>query len=97
MNITLSANGGRISEPGCDALDRGTDILFGRGGAVEFLEFMQGERGEHRPAPSAEILGGLILPGNPVQIVIDVGRGNILPLARQGWPLSAGIRIAAAG
>jgi hypothetical protein len=64
MDVTLSADGSGVAEPGGDALDCGADVSFRLRCAIELLDFMERKRGQYRSGPGPEILGGDIPSGN---------------------------------
>ena len=57
------------------------NIALGLSGAVEALKLIERHRRENRSRPGAEILGGDVLAGDFPEIVVHVGRCDVLAIA----------------
>jgi hypothetical protein len=80
MDIALPAHRLGVPQPLGDHFDRRQDVPLGLGVRGERLEFPQELGGQHRARPRPEILRRQILPGDVLQVGVDLLRADGLPL-----------------
>ena len=79
MNVTLPADGGRISEHLRDRGDRVFDVFLRLRLVFERLLRLEGHRGHDRACPGAEILRGKRFSRDLVQVFVDIIGRDIVP------------------
>ena len=72
MDVRCAADGTRVAEALGYSVDRGDDVRLHRGLALEGTALAQGACRQHRAPPGAEVFGGERLPGNLVQVGVDI-------------------------
>ena len=80
MDVALARDGFRITEALRDRFNSSDDVAFGFGGGLVFRAVAQQLRRVHRPGPCPEVLRGVFLPRQLLQVRIDIGRPNDLTL-----------------
>src|SRR5579883_415155 len=78
MNVALSADGLGIAQPFRYRFDGRDNVALGLRLRVKAGELLQGAGGQHRARPGAEVLGREFLPGDLLDVGIDIRRIDVV-------------------
>src|SRR5580692_4673649 len=78
MDVALATDGLGIPQTLCHPLDRRCYVTFGGGRCIEVFEFLQRLSGERCSGPCPKILGCKVLAADSPQVLVDVGRPDIM-------------------
>jgi hypothetical protein len=82
MHVAFAANGRRIAEFSRDLFNRGSKISLRLRGAIKAVKLIEGHSREDRARPGAKVLRGDILAGDFLEIVVHIGRRDVLEITR---------------
>ena len=80
MDVALPADRRCVAEARRDFFDCTAEIALGLCGVVEALKFAQGHGRQHRACPGSEVLCGDIFSGDCLEILVYVGRRDVLAI-----------------
>lgn len=81
MDVALAADGFRVAELSGDTFDHFGEVAIRLAWRIGWTRTMQQAGREDGCRPSPEILAGEVLAGRFSQIIVDVRRSNIMPVA----------------